>query len=66
MTNVDGWTLKKILEWYEAHRGETYKVKEEHEDPRITLTEADKEYLDVTSEQLYAILMVWHFSDFLF
>ena len=58
VSNVDGWALKKILDWCETHRGETYKPKEEHEDPRIRLTEADKEYLDVTSEQLYSMLMV--------
>ena len=58
VSNVDGWTLKKILEWCESHRGETYKPKEEHEDPRITLTAEDKEFMDVSSEQLYAMLMV--------
>ena len=62
ISNVNGWTLKKVVEWCEAHRGETYKPKEEHEDPRISLTDADKEYMDVTSEQLKDMLMVRVFS----
>ena len=65
ISNVNGWTLNKIMEWCTVHRGETYKPKEEHEDPRITLTNEDRVYMDVTSDQLHAMLMVRSFLAFL-
>lgn len=61
VTNVDGWTLLKIVEWCTVHRGEVFKPKEDHEDPRVTLTKEDEEYMDVTSAQLLNILLVSQF-----
>ena len=62
ISSVDSWTLEKILDWCTKHRHELYKPKEEHEDPRIQLTKEDEEYMDVTSEQLLAILLVFLFE----
>lgn len=65
ISTVDGKTLKKILEYCEKHRNEEYKPKGEYEDPRIQLTDYDKEYMDVDSEELLAILLVsfiWNFN----
>ena len=58
LANVDGPTLQKIIDWCTQHRGEVYKPKEEHEDPRINLTKEDEEYMNVSSETLLAILLV--------
>lgn len=58
VSNVDGWTLRKIIDWCQAHRGEVFKPKKEHEDQRVDLTEQDEEYLKVSGIQLKQILDV--------
>ena len=59
--NLDGWTLQKIVDFCVAHRGEVYKPREDHEDPRLVLSQADKDYLNVSSAQLLDLLMVCSF-----
>ena len=58
VSNISGEVLKKIMEWCTIHRGETYHPKELHEDPRIHLSEADINYMNVDSSMLLAILLV--------
>lgn len=58
ITNIDGWALQKIFDWCTKHRGEVFQPKEEHEDPRITLTKEDEEYLDMSNDQLLSVLLV--------
>lgn len=65
VSNVDGWTLLKIVDWCTTHRGEVFKPKDENEDQRITLTQADEEYLSMTNTQLLDVLLVGCFSIFL-
>lgn len=57
LPTVDGWTLKKILEWCKAGLEVIYK---EPESLIVDLTEEDEEYLkDLTADQLVALLLVF-------
>lgn len=60
--NVDAKTLKKILEYCEKYKNVEYVPKGDDEDTRVTLTEDDKAYLDVSGDDLVDILLVSFFS----
>lgn len=64
ISNLDGWTLRKIRDWCQAHQGEVFVPKEPYEDQRMTLSEEEKKFLAVNNKQLFALLSVRFFFPF--
>lgn len=64
ISNLDGWTLRKIRDWCQAHQGEVFVPKEPYEDQRMTLSEEEKKFLAVNNKQLFALLSIRFFLSF--
>ena len=58
IANVDGETLKKLMEWCVANKDKEWKPKRPSEDPIISLTQEDREYLDVGADLLMKMMLV--------
>ena len=58
VSNVDAWTLEKIIEYCTRNRGTAYKVKSGSECQRVNLTSWDEQWMEVESDQLLSMLNV--------